>query len=203
MFGFSRKQDKKTKEEAEALSAILLKSDNTRKSEQAKAAIAYCEFCIKEYEDWFEWNEAKWLLWQRVVIIGGVIATLAGVITITDAWLPESSGWRSFGWLRGVPAGLVTIAAGYLSSFTYSEDAVRQELTASALWSELAKYQAHEKPYDVDEEEATSLFINNIAKLVENETHSWNALVMGNNNDNKATKGKAIVTARTGQPNST
>lgn len=63
----------------------------------------YCDLCIKEYEDWFEWNEAKWLLFQKMIIIGGVVATLAGVITIPDNWV-ESIPWiKSFGWVRGVP----------------------------------------------------------------------------------------------------
>ena len=106
-------------------------------SAAAKKAIAYCDLCIKEYEGWFEWNETRWIFLQRTIIIGGVVATLAGVITIPDSWA-ESIPWiKSFGWVRGVPAGIVTIAAGFLSSFTYREDAVRHESTATALWSKI------------------------------------------------------------------
>src|SRR5229473_1706043 len=87
-----------------------------RSSEEAKKAIAYCQCCIHTYEDWFEWNEARWLGWQKVVIIGGVIATLAGVITIPEKWLWWLSEPQSFGWIRGVPAAIVTIAAGYYAA---------------------------------------------------------------------------------------
>jgi hypothetical protein len=122
----------------EALRKQLLADETSRPSEASKKAIAFCELCISEYEGWFDWNETRWLRWQKVIIIGGVVATLAGVITLPDDWtLPFM---KSLGWLRGVPAGLVTIAAGYLGSFTYREDAVRHEMTAGLLWIELAKF---------------------------------------------------------------
>jgi len=181
MFGlFSTRvlaEDNSLKEQLEKLRGIVLK--NSRPSDHAAKAVAYCEYCIRTYEDWFDWNEGKWLLWQKVVIIGGVVATFAGVITLPHGWIVRAH-LESFGWLRGVPAGIVTIAAGYLASFTYREDAVRHELTANALMNELAKYQGHAHPYDIDEAEDTSAFLNKICLLVENELHSWGALVSGN-----------------------
>jgi hypothetical protein len=167
----------------QVLRELLLTGDGSRDSESAKKAIAYCDLCIKEYEGWFELNEARWRFFQKVIIIGGVVATLAGVMTLPDSWI-ESFPWiKSFGWVRGVPAGIVTIAAGYLSSFTYREDAVRHELTATALWSELARFQSHAKPYDKSDAEDASAFTNNLCRLVELETHNWSAVVMGNKAD--------------------
>lgn len=80
-------------------------------------------------------------------------------------------------------AVIVTIAAGYLSSFTYREDAMRHESTATALWSELARFQGHAKPYDKSDPEDTSAFINNLCRLIELETPNWSALVVGNKAD--------------------
>jgi hypothetical protein len=179
MFKFFRKRNLEADADTQPLRNLLLKPDATRTSEEAKAAIAYCAMCIQDYKEWFEWNDRRWHRWQAIVIVGGVVATLAGVVTIPESWIAKDSAWHSFGWLRGVPAGLVTIAAGYLSSFTYREDAVRHELTAIALWGELARYQGHAKPYDRNESEDTSAFVNNVCRLVENEGHSWRALVMG------------------------
>jgi hypothetical protein len=150
-----------------------------RSSEEAKSAIAYCEYLIGDYDGWFEWNECRWVGWQRVVIIGSVVATLAGVITLPTswiAWIPEVS---TFGWLRGVPAAIVTIAAGYLSSFTYREDAVRQEVTKSVLWNELTKYLAKAEPYNRNEAEDTSAFVITICRIVDTELHGWRTLVVG------------------------
>jgi hypothetical protein len=154
----------------------LLESPN-RSSEEARRAIAYCHYCIETYEDWFYYNEAKWLFWQRVVIIGGVVATLAGVVTLPQEWLASIPWANSFGWLRGVPAGAVTIAAAYLSSFTYREDAVRHEVTACSLWNELAKFMGKAEPYGNDEPQDTSEFLNTITRIVGNELQSWSALV--------------------------
>src|SRR5262245_29301410 len=123
MFGFGKGPSRETI--IEGLRKSLLAVDGSRKSPDAKNAIAYCEYCIRDYEYWFTRNQRKWLLWQKVVIIGGVVATLAGVITLPEGWV---SGLESFAWVRGVPAALVTIAAGFLSSFTYRDDAVRNEL---------------------------------------------------------------------------
>src|SRR5215831_9031937 len=114
-----------------------------RKSEEADKALKYCKSLIDEYDWWFNFNEKRWAIWQIVVIIGGVVATIAGVVPVPASW---ASGF-DFGWLRGVPAGIVTIASGFLSSFTYREDAVRMEMTATALWTELAKFQTHAAPY--------------------------------------------------------
>jgi hypothetical protein len=180
---FSRKRDPKTDREL-VLRKSLLANDQARQSESAKKAIEFCELCIDEYEAWADFNEARWSRWQKVVIIGGVVATLAGVITLPDAWILPFMA--SFGWLRGVPAAVVTIAAGYLSSFTYREDTVRHEMTAGFLWIELAKFQTHATPYNKTEEQDISAFVNNIGRLVENELLGWRALVQGIKRENGA-----------------
>jgi hypothetical protein len=177
-----RREGKKAERDREnALREMLLKRDGKRRdSEAAKKAVAYCEYCINVYEGWFDWNEGRWLRWQKVVIVGGVVATLAGVITIPESWISVDSGWRSLTWLRGVPPAIVTIAASFLSSFTYREDAVRHELTASSLWNELVRYQSGAAPYTRTQEEDTSLFVNTICRIVEIELRDWSALVAGN-----------------------
>jgi Protein of unknown function (DUF4231) len=144
-----------------------------------KLLIVYCEHCICEYEDWFDWNEARWIWWQRVVIIGGVVATLAGAVSVPREWISWIPDPHSLAWVRGVPAAIVTIAAGYLSSFTYRDDAVRHEVTAQSLWNELVRYQGRAEPYNKKEEQDTSLFLNTICKIVESESQNWSALVMG------------------------
>jgi hypothetical protein len=183
MLGFIRGlgvKQKEAEQKQKDLRAILLERDvESRPSEEARKAIAYCTSCIHSYEDWFEWNEARWLRWQRVVIIGGVTATLAGIITVPGVWIDSYPFLGSLGWIRGVPAAIVTIAAGYLSSFTYREDAVRHELTANALWSELARYQGQADPYNKSEKEDTSAFVNAVCRIVETELHSWSTLVVG------------------------
>jgi hypothetical protein len=181
MFEIKSQRRKVTKSREDELRKQLLQGD-TRTSVEAKKAITYCEFCIADYEEWFDHNEARWLRLQRVVIIGSVVATLAGAITLPDEWLnaanpANAAKWTSsFGWLRGVPAGVVTIAAGYLSSFTYKEDAVRHEVTAMALWNELAKFMSHAEPYNKSESKDTSAFLNAICRLVDNELKTWSAL---------------------------
>ena len=87
------------------------------------------------------------------------VATIAGVVTIPDEWIKWAPWAGSFGWVRGVPAGLVTIAAGFLSSFTYKEDAVRNEVTANALRNELVKFLCSAKPYDEGEPDDISMFL--------------------------------------------
>jgi hypothetical protein len=172
---------------AEKLRNIVLKQgSNERASEESQKAIAYCEWCISEYEGWFDYNETRWLRWQKITIIGGVIATLAGVITVPEHWLAWAPDLQSFSWVRGVPAAIATIAASYLGSFNYREDAVRHELTANALWNELAKYQARAEPYNNGESKDTSAFLTNVCRLVESELHSWSALVRGRNTEAEA-----------------
>src|SRR5262249_21601959 len=147
--------------EKELNDALQASVKDTRPSNQAEAAIAYCNFCIETYEDWYRW-ESRWIFYQCVVVVGGVVATLAGVITFPRAWLFWlTNDPHAFSWLRGIPAAVVTIAAGFLSSFTYREDAVRHELTAQALRNELVKFQSHAKPYNTsDEAKDTSEFLN-------------------------------------------
>jgi hypothetical protein len=185
MFGFlgkRRTEDKELEERLEALRTSLLKDG--RPSPEAARAITYCEYQIRTYEDWYQWNEGKWLLWQKVIIIGGVIATLSGVMSIPTQWIDWIHDYESLGWLRGVPAAIVTVAAGFMGSFTYREDAVRHELTSNALWNELAKFQGYAAPYDNEtEKEDISAFLNTVCRIVENELHSWSALVAGNRTD--------------------
>jgi hypothetical protein len=160
------------------LEEISLGGEETRKSAEAKKAIAYCRLCVSQYDDWFEWNEQRWVVWQTVVIVGGVIATLAALIDVPEPWKP----WT---WLRAVPAALAAIAGGLLSSFTYREDCVRQELTGIALQNELVKFVAKAAPYDGDEPEATSLFINNVGHVLEIEGRDWRSVVMGSEFDKR------------------
>jgi hypothetical protein len=165
MFGMGRsRRKKKDAERKKKLREILLKqAESTRASANAQAAIVYCDSCIDEYEELFDWNELRWVCWQQVIIVGGVVATLAGVITIPEKWLWWTSQPHSLAWLRGVPAAIVTIAAGYLSNFTYREDAVRQEITAEALWNELAKYIGKAEPYNKgSEQDDSSAFLNTV-----------------------------------------
>jgi hypothetical protein len=184
MFGDRREEERRAEEKEEELRKIILAPNAPKRgSEEAKRAIAYCELCARSYGDWFEWNESQWLLWQRITIIGGVVATLAGVITLPEAWLAKAHWLESFSWLRGVPAAISTVAAGFLGSFNYKEDAVRHELTSNGLWSELAKYQACAVPYNVDEAPATSIFLTNVCRLVDSELSNWRALVMGKASD--------------------
>jgi hypothetical protein len=178
------KRRKEKKERAAALTEIILKQGTTeRSSEESKKAVAYCELCMTEYDDWFGWNEARWLRWQKVTIIGGVVATLAGVITIPTDWLTPTL--QSFSWVRALPAAVATIAASYLGSFNYREDAVRHEITANALWNELAKFQARAAPYNIAEAKDTSAFMLNVCQLVEAELRSWGALVMGGHTEDE------------------
>jgi hypothetical protein len=158
--------------------AYLKDAEAVRSSAEAHSAIAYCAACIDEYDEWFVWNEAKWLRWQRVVIIGGVVATLAGVLTLPQEWVSFIPHQEALSWIRGVPAAIVTIAAGYLSSFTYREDAVRQEITAQALWNELARYSSRARPYNVNDQADTGEFINKICQIMEAESSGWRALVL-------------------------
>jgi hypothetical protein len=72
---------------------------------------------------------------------------------------------------------IVTIAAGFLGSFNYKEDAVRHELTANALWNEFAKYQSRAEPYNGEESDDTSAFMNNVCRIVDSELRNWSALV--------------------------
>jgi hypothetical protein len=91
--------------------------------------------------------------------MGGVIATLAGVVTVPPAWIDWAPSLHSLYWLRSVPAAIATIAASYLGSFNYREDAVRHEITGNALWNEMARFQSCAAPYNnKTEEEDTSRF---------------------------------------------
>lgn len=108
-------------------------------------------------------------------MIGGVVATLAGVIKVPAEWVGWIYGLHSLSWLRGVPG-----------SFTYREDAVRHELTAQVLWNELAKYVGHAEPYNKpSEKDDTSAFLKTICLLVETELQRWSALVTNINTENQ------------------
>ena len=110
-----------------------------------------------------------------------MVATLTGAASLPVSWIAWIPEPQSLARLRGVPAAIVTIAAGYLSSFTYRDDAVRHELTATALWNELVKYQGRAAPYNKNEIDDTSAFLNVVCKIVELESYNWSALVLGKN----------------------
>ena len=195
MFTIGRKAKKKRDgdRKQELKKQLLEQAKSTRPSQGAQIAIAYCLNSIDEYEDYFDWNELRWVCWQQVVLIGGAVATLSGVITIPHSWLWWLSDPHSFAWLRGVPAAIVTIAAGYMSSFTYREDAVRHEVTAETLLIELVKFVGKAEPYNAEKENAdTSAFLNTVCLLIETESRSWSALVSKASEENKATTGKDI-----------
>ncbi|MDR3468217.1 MAG: DUF4231 domain-containing protein [Xanthobacteraceae bacterium] len=186
MFGFTsetRRQESQRKERQEQLRKLLLTqtpNEKGRSSDYSKKAIAYCEYCISEYEEWFEFNEGRWITWQKIAIIAGVVATLVATISFPRAWIPDEFE-PYWGIVRAIPAAAATIATGFLSSFMYKEDAVRHELTSNALWNELAKFLVHAKPYnDKDGEEVdVRVFTSTICRLVETEVNSWGALVRG------------------------
>ncbi len=163
----------------EEVTQLLAHRSENRQSKEAETAITYCEMCIGEYETWYKLNETNWTCWQRVTIIMTAFATLAGVITIPDSWIPMSpADLHALSWLRAVPAAFALIAASFLSSFTYREDAVRHEMTKHSLWNELAKYLAIAEPYHVNEATDTSEFVNTVCRLVDSELRNWRALVM-------------------------
>ena len=191
-----RSQRKAEKEEADRLAKrlqeeIFKESENHRKSEEARRAIAYCRRNIVEYEEWFRRNHSRWMLWQTIAIVAGVVATLAGVVHIplSTECVKTYCGqfWESFSWVRGVPAAIATIAAGMLASFSYRDDAVRHEMTANALWNELTKYLSRAEPYNGQEEvKDTSTFLNNVCRLVNSELRGWSAVVKGTHSANRA-----------------
>ena len=166
--------------EKELVKRVLDPEVSKRTSEEAKTAIAYAEMCANDYDFWFQWNERRWLFWQRLAICMGVIATVVAVITVP---LPQDQPipyWvelaKSLTWLRAIPPAIATLALGVLGAFSYREDAVRHELTAHALWNELAKFQTRAEPYkDANEANDTSKFMNEVARLVELELRSWSA----------------------------
>jgi hypothetical protein len=176
------KRKQKVSQREKELQDLLVKyAENVRSSNEARIAIEYCKHLTFEYADLFDFNEARWNFWQGVVVIGGVIATLSGVITLPALWLTGiSNDPSSLSWLRGVPAAIDTIAAGYLSSFTYRDDAVRHEVTAQILWNELAKFLTRAAPYNQKEDEDVSAFMAKICNIVEAESRDWSALVKGN-----------------------
>jgi hypothetical protein len=172
VFGFfETDRAKKTQQRDEGLEVLLLaQEEDVRSSERAKKAIAYCRLGIIEYERLSKREEIRWKLCQTIVIVGGVAATLLGAITF-------SKDWEWLTWTRSVPAALVTIAAGFLSSFSYRENAVRLQLAAVALWNELALFLTRAAPYDKSEDEDTSAFSNVVCRLSEAEVHNWSLLV--------------------------
>ena len=97
MFRLIKRENNKFQERQDALRAKLLSGG--RDSQASQTAIAFCEMYINEYEDWFIWNEGRWHFWQTVVIVGGVVATLAGVITLPDAWMPDYLAARLAGYV--------------------------------------------------------------------------------------------------------
>jgi hypothetical protein len=100
LFGFRLSRNGTHRDPEEQFKEISKLGDETRKSPEAKIAIRFCKDCILEYQEWVEFNDKRWSLWQRVIIIGGTVATLAGAATLPPNWWPEL---HYFGWLRGVP----------------------------------------------------------------------------------------------------
>jgi hypothetical protein len=151
-------------------------SEPLRQSQSTLDAIAFCTNEMNEYRTWFRWNEFRWVFWQHVTIIAGVIATLAGVITfpIPESWSAWAPFLHSLAWVRGVPAGIATIAASLIGSFSFREDAVRHETTRNALNCELIKYRTGADPYNKDEKSDTSIFLNTICNIIEAEQRNWN-----------------------------
>jgi hypothetical protein len=142
--------------------------------------------CANDYDYWRQWNERRWIFWQRLAIGMGVVATVVAVITVH---LPDKCPvpyWfqlaQSLSWLRAIPPAIATLAASLLGAFSYREDAVRHELTSNAIWNELAKYQTHAEPYNSDNEsQDTSRYLNQVTRLVESELRSWSAQVKAAN----------------------
>jgi hypothetical protein len=81
--------------------------------------------------------------------------------------------------IGGIPAAIATIAAVYLGSFRFRDNAVRYEVTGNAQWNELPKYQARAEPYNKDEAADTRLFLKNVYRFVDLELNSWSTLVRG------------------------
>jgi hypothetical protein len=176
----SKTRKRRAEDEGEQLWNELLKG-KARSSEQARRAITYCRDFVDTYDKLYKDNEAKWFRWQRVMIIGGVVATLSGVVP--EEWFKLFSETASFGWLRGVPAGLVTIAAGFLSSFTYKEDAVRHEVTSTAIYNELVKFLCKAAPYNnKNESDDISKLLNTVSQIVDTELETWSTQVITSTN---------------------
>jgi hypothetical protein len=175
-FGSRRKADEAREDE---LWKALLQGE-ARSSEEARRAITYCKDFVDTYDGLYQDNEVRWIFWQRVMIVGGVVATICGVVPIPHDWAD------SFGWIRGLPAGLITIAAGFLSSFTYKEDAVRHEVTSTALYNELVKFLCNAKPYDAEKDsDDVSAFLDAVSQLVDSELETWSTQVISGGSTTK------------------
>lgn len=163
------------------LREYLLDSPKNTQSEIEKIAISYCHMCINDYESWFNLNHRRWIFWQSIAIVFGVIATISGamdfklITTLFKEINPQIVD--SLSWIRGIPAAVATVASGLLASFTYKEDAIRHEASANALWNELAKFQTRAAPYNTNEsgsvDGCTDKFINNICSIIEKENNEW------------------------------
>jgi hypothetical protein len=190
----ARKEEQEFKKRQDQLYQIITEDEvKSRPSEEAKTAVAYCVMCINEYQDLFDWNESKWFRYQRVTIYAGVIATLVGVVTvpIPDNWAAWKPLFESLSWMRGIPAAVATVAASLLAAFNYREDAVRSELTGTALWNELVKFKACAEPYNVNEERDTSVFMNSVCGLVDADLRNWSAQVKSvSTNDDLTSDGR-------------
>jgi Protein of unknown function (DUF4231) len=147
-------------------------------------AIKFCQRQIREYRSWFKHNERRWIFWQSLTIVMGVIATIAGSVTID---IPNDWTWwgpllKSLSWTRGIPAGIATIAAGMVGSFTFREDAVRHEMTRNALAGELAKFVAGAEPYSKHDDTDRSAFLGAVCHIIEAEQRNWSELVKSSKN---------------------
>jgi hypothetical protein len=154
VFGLFTSDRARILQREEALETLILEHGKAAQSEEAKKASAYCQLNISEYRRLWRRDERRWRRYQRFMIIGGIVATLAGVISIPPSWHGEIVD--SLGWMRGVPAAIVTVAASFLSTFAYRENAVRFEVTEIALWNELVRFLTLSEPYNKGEAENTS-----------------------------------------------
>jgi hypothetical protein len=170
VLGLSESKRTIAQQREEALESLLLAEGEKHSSQEAKEAIAYWQLCRGDYERLSKQSERCWKLLQGTVIIFGVVATFAGAVSIPQAW-----DW--LGWIRGVPAAIVTIAAGILSSFSCRENATRYEVIATDLWNELARFKTGAAPYQKhDEAENAGAFVDNVCRLVGAEVREWSVL---------------------------
>ena len=175
MFGLFTGHRARILQQEEALEALILEHGKAAQSEEAKKAIAYCRLNISEYRRLWKRDERRWRWCQRFMVVGGIVATLAGVITIPSSWHGEIVD--SLGWMRGVPAAIVTVAAAFLSTFAYRENAVRFEVTEIALWNELVRFLTLSAPYNKDEAENTNAFVVKVCGLVDAEVYNWSVVI--------------------------
>ena len=184
--GQRRHREPNAHAQTKALRALLVAEGGAnRTSDEAKKAIAFCHMRILDYEWWLAYNTKQWVRWQRIAITAGVLATLAGVITIPvpDDWGYWTKFLRSCFWVRSIPAAIATIAASFFGAFNYRDQTVRHAITASTLWNELARFQTRSAPYDKTDEKDTSAFLNTVCGLINAESQGWRKQIKDSQSD--------------------